>query len=188
MFSHEADGSVLINTDSSMIFTVGPGTLQASDTTKSATATPDGMLLGMSLLHLRNGELAIELELESEAGAGWLVTGTFRGKRMYAAFQSENIVSALGLIQVAQEVLQGEGVGATRAFPLWMADADPTRTVEGRFRLLKKISETEFFVELNEGPITTRGVTDASGSIRSGEIMMGPAQIHFERIYQAGEI
>jgi hypothetical protein len=178
----------MILTRTSMMVPIDPKTIQANDTTENATVDPDGMLLSKSHLSIQNGELETDLKVESDASAGWRVSGTFHTKPIDVAFPSAKIVSALGQIRIAQQALQEEGVGAVRSFPLWVADANPTRTIVGTFRVLKQVSENAFLLEFLVGPITTHAITESDGSVQRAEIEMGPAQIRFERVYRDGEL
>jgi hypothetical protein len=187
-FSHEPDGNITITTLTSMIVPIDSKTIQANDTTERAAADQDGMLLSKSHLSVQNGELATHLKVEPDASAGWLVTGIFGTQPINVTLSSPKIVSTLGQMQIAQQALQEEGVGAIRSFPLWVADAGPGRTIVGTLHALEQISEGTFLVEFLMGPVTTRGVTELNGSIQSADIKMGPAQIHVERVYQKGEI
>jgi len=77
---------------------------------------------------------------------------------------------------------------AARSYPVWIADADPSRTMVGNLRVSEQLPDGDFRSVFTVGPMTTHGITDSTGSTKSADIEMGPALIHTERIYRSGEI
>jgi hypothetical protein len=176
-------GDSRVDMSMSSLIPVGPGSLSYEDSSTINWSSPDGLLINAYTANTQNGDLVTNLELARNEKGDWLVAGTFQGKEIEVVIDgAAEPLSELGQMQVTRKLFAGKAAEA--AFAVWLADADPTRILEGR--LVRDESSDALSGELMLGPMAFDARFDASGALTRAEMQMGATVISIDRIWHRG--
>jgi hypothetical protein len=185
--TRDRDGDTRVDTRTSMLLPVTADTLQASDTFAVEFARPDGSLINQVHVETANGELVSNLHLDPQPGGAWSVEGTFQGKPLSTRIESASQPSSwLGDAIALRETLASGGSGARIATTRWIPDADPTRLLDGTISIGEPVGSERFAATLATEGIEADLVVERTGTVASGSIDMGVANVDFERVYTGG--
>lgn len=176
-------GDSRVNMSMSSLVPVGPGSLSYEDSSTISWSTPDGLLINAYTANTQNGDLVTNLELTRNDEGDWLVAGSFQGKEIEVVIDgAAEPLSELGQMQVTRELFAGDAVQA--AFPVWVADADPTRILEGK--LVRDEASDAPSGTLMLGPMAFDARFDVSGALTRAEMQIGATVISIDRIWHRG--
>jgi hypothetical protein len=185
--TRDEDGDTRVDTRTSLLLPVTSDTLQASDTFAVEFARPDGTLINQVHVETANGELVSNLHLDPQPGGAWGVEGTFQGKPLSMRIESTSRPSSwLGDAIALRKTLASRGPGARISTTRWMPDADPTRLLDGTISIGEPVGSERFAATLATEGVEADLVVERSGTVSSGSIDLGIADVDFERVYTRG--
>lgn len=183
----DADGDTRIDTRTSLLVPVTAATLQANDTFEVEFARSDGTLINQVHVESQNGEVVSHLELNPRPDGAWGVEGTFQGKPVSTRIESTRQPSSwLGDALALRRILTGGGPGTEVTTTRWIPDADPTRLLDGTISIQQEIGAGRFAAKLDAEGLEADLVVERKGTIASGSIDMGVANVDFQRVYMNG--
>lgn len=187
--TRDADGDVRIDVRASLVVPADNGSLQTNDSYGVEFARPDGSLINQTHVEVENAELASHLELEPIDPEGWTVRGTFQQKPLDTRLAPDRrmAISWLGEALALRRAIESQGVGARVLLARWVPDADPTRLVEETISIRERVADDRFRSEVVIGGVQAEILADRSGSAAAGSMRMGFIEMHFERIFVAGQ-
>ena len=182
-YTIDSDGDTQVLMSMSSLVPVGPGSVSYEDTSTVSWSTPEGLLINSVAANSQNGELVTNLQIGRNEDGDWLVAGMFQNKDLEVVIDgATEPLSEVGQMQVARSLFAGEETEA--AFPVWLADADPTRILDGR--LVRKAADDGLAGQLVLGPMAFDARFDATGALTRAEMQMGAAVISINRIWHRG--
>lgn len=184
-FMLDEDGDTRITTTESSLVPVDSATLTVSDAWYVAFSTPDGRLINQHAVQSENGELTMQLSLEPQGGGNWMVAGLFQGKEINHELSSvAEPISEIGQMAAVRDLL-ADGDRDKVELNVWVPSADPIQFMEARVAIESSGHENGVG-ELVMGPLSIAAQFDSTGSLLSGRIDAGPAEMFLERVWVRG--
>jgi hypothetical protein len=184
-FTLDEDGDTNILMLESMLIPVDGATLTTSDTWHSAFSRTDGSLINQVTATSENGELTTQLALEPMGDGTWAVSGVFQGKEVYEEIPGNaQPMSEIGQMHAVQHLLADDEAGDV-TMTVWVPTADPTRFLEAGVSMPAE-GRDEGYGTLTLGPLAIAAQFDQSGSLLTGRMDAGPADMVMERVWADG--
>ncbi|MFZ9052410.1 MAG: hypothetical protein ACO22K_05305 [Woeseiaceae bacterium] len=182
-FSLDEIGNSRINTTLSSLVPVAADKISYEDSSTISSSTPEGLLIDARTSNSQSGELLTDLQLSRKDNNDWVVRGTYRGTIIDTVINgSARPLSEVGQILTTRELFSGDA--AEVSFPVWLADADPTRVAEGK--ILRDDARVPGQGTLILGPMTFTARFDEFGAITQAEMQAEAATISIERVWSRG--
>jgi len=182
-YSRDEEGDSLINMTSSALVPVGPASISSSDSSTISWSTADGRLINVHSADSENGELVNNLQLARNDNGDWVSSGIYQGKNIEQVIDGNlEPLSELGQMQVVKSLFDSDATEA--AFTLWLANADPTRFLEGK--LIRENVEVIGQGTLSLGPLTFDARFDDDGALSHATMRMGAAEMAVNRVWTQG--
>lgn len=176
-------GDSKIETFMSSLVPIGPGALSYDDSSTISWSTPDGLLINTYTASSENGELVTNLEFARNGDGDWLVAGTFQNKEIEVVIDgTAEPLSEVGQMRVARTLFEGDAAEA--AFPVWVADADPTQILDGK--IVREVSGDALSGRLLLGPLAFEAQFDDFGALAKAGMQMGATVVSIDRIWHRG--
>ena len=182
-YSRDADGDSMINMTSSSLVPVGPASINSSDSSTISWSTAEGELINVFMADSENGELVSNMRLDRNDDGDWVSSGTYQGKEIEHVIDgSLQPLSELGQMRVVKSLFESDDTEAF--FQLWIANADPTRFLEGR--LQRDNTMVTDAGTLSLGPLSFDARFDDDGALRRATTRMGAAEMTIDRVWTQG--
>jgi hypothetical protein len=185
--TRDEEGDTRVDTATSFVLPAGADSLQVTDTFVVEFARVDGALINQLHVETSNGELVTQLELNPSPDGAWLVDGTFHSKPMSTQFRSEDRpTSWLGEALALREAIATTGVGGEITLARWIPQADPTRLLDQTLSIQRRVEPDHFGAHLATAGLEADLVVDPEGSVASGSVALGSANLEIERVFVGG--
>lgn len=180
-FTLDAEGDTQIVMMEASLMPVDGKTLTTSDAWYFGWSRPDGTLINQQVAKSENGELAMSLALDPLEGGAWWVSGTLQGKEIDQEIDGAAApVSELGQMLAVQD-LMADSQRQSATVSVWVPAADPTQFLEAEVAL-----DPEGRGRLTMGSLSIAAEFDPSGSLLTGALQAGAAEMVLERIWVRG--
>ena len=185
--TRDEDGDTRISQSTSMLLPVDDQTLSASDSFDVQFSRSDGALINQVHVEAENGSLVTRLHLDPMADGHWNVNGTFREKPLDAKIRADaELPSALGEALALRRQLGAQEPAGEFTLERWIPEADPTRLVAQTVVVHGALDDGRYRARVAMEGVDADLVVDPSGSVASGSMEMGFAEVEFERVYVDG--
>ena len=183
-YARDDEGDSRIKMISAALLPLGPNTVGTSDSRGITWSTPEGNVINAFSSDAENGDLVTDMRLDRNENGDWVSSGIFQGKEIEQVLDGATTpVSEIGQMQAARALFSGENSDV--AFPLWIADADPTQFLDGR--IVRNEDSEGLRGRMELGPLVFDAGFDADGALVDADIQMGSAQMTVERVWVNGE-
>lgn len=185
--SVDADGDLRTIAKSAMLAPAAQGGATAGDTVLVEWTDAKGAMLNAAYVSVANGSTEADLKLVSESEGQWRMSGTFKSKPLDTAIAGGPPSSTYAeALKRRTAMASPNPVGYQTTTTMWTS-LDPTRFLEGRFRILERLPDGTFRAEDALGPVTATSVIDpTTGWPIKTSLPLGPQTMTIERIYQRG--
>jgi hypothetical protein len=182
------DGDTRVDTATSYVVPGAADTLQVTDTFGVEFARVDGALINQLHVETSNGELVSQLELNPSPDGAWLVDGTFQSRPLSTQFHSTDHPSSwLGEALALRDTIAESGVGGKITVARWIPQADPTRLLDQKMSIERRVEPDQFGAHLATAGLEADLVVDPEGSVASSSVELGSGSLEIERVYVGGE-
>ncbi len=182
-YSVDEDGDIAIKTESSMLVPVDATSFSRSDAVSSSWSRKDGSLINSAKYTVENGALSSSYTIQMQGGK-WQVEGELQGKPIKTELaHTEPLISEYGSYLKTKDLIKSESMSSE--FYMWVAEADPTSTIE--VKLSKVSGKSEKDLIFNMGPLIMSLETQSSGVLKQGSIEQGSVTIDIVSRYVKGE-
>jgi hypothetical protein len=186
--TRDADGDTRVDTATSYVVPGAADTLQVTDTFGVEFARVDGALINQLHVETSNGELVSQLELNPSPDGAWLVDGTFQSRPLSTQFHSTDHPSSwLGEALALRDTIAESGVGGKITVARWIPQADPTRLLDQKMSIERRVEPDQFGAHLATAGLEADLVVDPEGSVASSSVELGSGSLEIERVYVGGE-
>ena len=185
-FTIDVEGDTQIQMMETSMMPVDGSTLSVSDTWYASWSTPDGELINQRAVKSENGELMMNLSLDPLDDGNWSVSGTLQGKAIEHELDgSEAPMSELGQMLAVQRLMADQS-RKSASISVWVPAADPTQFLQAEVALDPKSADGRG--RLTIGPLSIAAQFDQSGSLMTGALQAGAAEIILDRIWVSGRL
>ena len=185
-FNVDAEGDTQISMMETSMMPVDGSTLAVADTWHSSWSTPEGELINQRAEKSENGELTMNLSLDPLDDGNWSVSGTLQGKAIdYQVDGAMAPMSELGQMLTVQR-LMADPSRKSANISVWVPAADPTRFLQAEVALDPKSADGRG--RLVMGPLNISAQFDQSGSLMTGTVQAGAAEVVMDRIWVSGRL
>jgi len=183
-FTLDSEGDTQIELMETSLMPVDGSTLSTSDTWYSGWSRPDGTLINQRVAKSENGEVTMNLALDPLEDGVWLVSGTLQGKEIDQEINgTAEPVSELGQMLTVQ-ALMADPSRKLANLSVWVPAADPTQFLQAEVALDPKGRDGRG--RLTMGPLSIAAQFDPSGSLVTGALQAGAAEMVLDRIWIRG--
>lgn len=184
-FTRDEEGDTAILIVESLLIPVDGSTLSTSDTWHSSFSRADGTLINQVTAKSENGALTMRLSLDPLDNGDWLVSGIFQGKEINEEISgAAQPMSEIGQMRAVQSLL-ADAERSSVTLDVWVPDADPTQFLQAGVSL-DADRRDDGYGNLTLGPLAIVAQFDVTGSLMSGRMRAGAAEMLLERVLANG--
>ena len=182
----DAEGDILTASDVVTIAAVDADTLATSETYSSEWTHPDGQLINAFETSAENGNLMMDLTLNLNDDAQWLVAGEVQQKDFETVLDPEaTLASTLDALDAIRQLTRDDGL-QTVTLSTWSPDLDPSTVSEFRIEEVAGVAGTPTAM-ISIGPLRLRTEFDEDGMATEQKMRLGGSEIVSERVWFEGK-
>jgi hypothetical protein len=193
-------GTIHIATDSagdrrmtestSMLIPVTATTLRTQDSVRVEFSSADGTLINAVAVKSQDGEFESNVKLDPVKDGGWLVTGTYKGKKIKEKIPKDSEpTSYLAQLASARELVNLESpANQSRSFLAWEA-SNPGVLTPTTISALEAVGTDQWSVRESRGGVMIDEVINKSdGTMAKANMKLGSQTMTIERVWSQGKL
>lgn len=182
-FTLDDEGDISIHQTSAMLIPVDATSISRSDAVSTSWSRADGSLINGTKYTIENGIIASNFSI-SFKDEKWHVAGELQGKAVTKTLEYDSwMQSDYGNYLDSKSMLES-GV-KTKAFHMWLPDADPTSAI--KVVMTKLENDPTANLKFDMGPLILKSLFDKNGILKQGVVQQAALEMQMTSIFVKGQ-